>query len=108
MLFFFSLSALIGRANTLRTAHGGSASPYVRMHAPILNQLRTGEKTERKTPVPSAAPKMAPQKLRDLIRAIRESKTAADERDIVQKECAAVRGAPSPVSPLNYNMHRPT
>jgi len=31
------------------------------------------------------------QKLRDLIRAVRSSKTAADERAVISKECAAIR-----------------
>lgn len=34
-----------------------------------------------------------PSKLRDLIRAIRACKTAADERDVINKECAQIRNA---------------
>jgi hypothetical protein len=35
--------------------------------------------------------RMAPQKLKNLIHAIRACKTAADEREVVNKECAVVR-----------------
>ena len=99
-----NLGTRVGKGLSFRVAVGPkpSATWY---RASLCRKARRFQPGLKPSPVPDFAPRMVASssslKLQDLIQEIREAKTQAQEREVIQKECAHIRASFRDGDPLH-------